>query len=377
MKNIIKIILNIFLIIALSINMLTKNYNTLIVIIALLIYGAIMFFLDGYRSFNRRNMWSVLLTIFLGCFLTISFFYMLGAFNEFVRNLSFIGYKYLKTSAWISVFVVIILTEFIRYLVMDAPKGNKRTEIITYILLFIVFVLIDLNISYKVINIKDFNSIYELFALTLCPSLTKNIFLVWTTKKYGYIPCLLYRVLIDLYIYYIPVVPKSNMLIQACMFMLLPFILYKILDGLEKERDLPKAGEKVKRGFDRIETVILLIIFVFLAGMVSREFKYSMIGVGSESMTGTIYKGDAIIYERYKGQPLNEGDIIVFRIDNVLIVHRINKRIFVDEEYGYITKGDFNASADNWVVESNMIVGVYKQKIRYIAWPSVWINEHF
>ena len=377
MKNIIKVVVYIFLIITLSINVVTRNYNNFLVLGVL--SGALIFefIIDGYRTFNRRHILTVLFVIFLGAFITLSTYYLFGTFDEFTRNLNFAGYKYIKTSAWISVFAIVILTELIRYIAMNAPKGTKLKETIINIILFVFFVMIDVCLCYKNVDIKSFNSIYDFFALTLCPSLTKNIFLMWVTKKNGYYPCLLYRVMMDLYVYLLPVVPKTNMLIQACMFMLLPFILYKIIDGIEKERELPPAHEVVKHRFDKIEAAILIIIFAILAGLVSREFKYSMIGVGSESMTGTIYKGDAIIYEKYRGQPLNEGDIIVFKIENVMIVHRINRRIFVGDDYGYITKGDFNKTEDNWIVQSNMVIGVYKQKIRYIAWPSVWINEHF
>jgi signal peptidase I len=159
--------------------------------------------------------------------------------------------------------------------------------------------------------------------------------------------------------------------------MLLPFILYKVIDGLKVEREMPKASDIRKRNWDRIETVILLTIFIILAGLVSREFKYSMIAVGSGSMTGTVNKGDAIIYERYNGQILHEGDIIVFKIDNTLIVHRIYKKFFLGDEYAYMTKGDANQSVDNWIVESNMVVGQVKKRVKYIAWPSVWINENY
>jgi signal peptidase I len=178
-------------------------------------------------------------------------------------------------------------------------------------------------------------------------------------------------------VYFLPIVPKANMLIQACMFMILPFILYKFVDGTRKERNIPKAKDVRKRWWDRVETAILLIVFTILAGLVSREFKYSMIAVGSGSMSGTIEKGDAIIYQKYKGELLHEGDIIVFKIDNTLIVHRINKKFFLGEEYVYMTKGDANSSVDNWIVESNMIVGRVEKRIRYIAWPSVWINENY
>ena len=43
----------------------------------------------------------------------------------------------------------------------------------------------------------------------------------------------------------------------------------------------------------------------------------------------------------------------------------------------YITKGDANESIDNWIVTQNDIIGVVKGKIKYIAWPSVWLTENF
>ena len=377
MKNISRILLNIILIITLSINIFNKLYDNRIVIIALLIYLVLNVLLDGYRRPNKRDLNSTLLIIGLGTILTISTFYFMGTMSEFSKNYSFILYKYLKPTVWIGIFIIVILTEFIRYITCTAPKGSKLTTKITYISLFIIFVLLDLCLSKKVLNVSSFNNMYEFFALTLCSSLTKNIFLMWVTRKNGYIPCLLYRVIIDLYVYFLPIVPKANMLIQACMFMLLPFILYKFIDGLRAEREIPKAKEVRRRIWDRIETAILLTVFVILAGLVSREFKYSMIAVGSGSMTGTINKGDAIIYEKYNGEVLHEGDIIVFKIDNTLIVHRINKKFFLGDEYAYMTKGDFNKSVDNWIVESNMIVGRVHKRIKYIAWPSVWINENY
>lgn len=377
MKNISKILLNIILIITLSINIFNKLYDNRIVLIALAIYLVLAYLLYGYRRPNKRNLENAILIVFLGSFLTISIFYFMGTFSEFSRNYSYMLYKYLKPNVWISVFAIVFLTEFVRYITCSGPKGSKLTTKIIYISLFIIFVLLDLSLSKKVLNVSSFNNVYEFFALTFCASLTKNVFLMWLTNKYGYIPCYIYRLIIDLYVYFLPIVPKANMLIQACMFMILPFILYKFVDGTRKERDIPKAKDVRKRWWDRVETAILLIVFTILAGLVSREFKYSMIAVGSGSMSGTIEKGDAIIYQKYKGELLQEGDIIVFKIDNTLIVHRINKKFFLGEEYVYMTKGDANSSVDNWIVESDMIVGRVEKRIRYIAWPSVWINENY
>ena len=377
MKNISKLLLNIILIITLSINIFNKLYDNKIVILALLIYGVINLLIDGYRRPNKRDLGNITLIVTIGCFFTISFYYFLGTFTEFSKNYAFILYKYLKTSAFLSVILIVILTELIRYITMQAPKGSKRFSRIINISLFIIFVLIDVCISQKVLNTSSFTTFYEFFALTFCASVTKNVFLMWLTYKYGYIPCIIYRVMIDLYVYFLPVVPKANMLLQAVLFMLMPFILYKIIDSVVKERALPKANDIAKKRIDRLESVFLIIIFAILASLVSREFKYSMIGVGSGSMTGTINKGDAIIYEKYDGRYLNEGEIIVFKIENTMIVHRIHKRFLANDTYYYMTKGDYNENVDNWVVEPDMILGVVKQRVLWIAWPSVWISEKY
>ena len=317
----------------------------------------------------------MLITIF--CLFTVSLIYMMGVFAKFSINYSFIGYKYIKARVWIEIFACVFLTEIIRYITVNAPKGNKWTARIINISLFLIFVLIDLGLARKTLNLGSFNSAYEFFSLTFCASVSKNLFLMWNTKKYGIMPSLIYRLIIDLYVYFLPVVPNINMLIESVLFLVLPFILYKVIDGLRTERKLEKAHDIVKRKWDKVETGILLLIFAILVSLVSREFKYSMIAVGSGSMTGTINKGDAIIYERFENNYLKEGDIIVFKMEDVMIVHRIHKKFFLGDEYAYITKGDFNDSADNWVVESDMIIGVVKQRIKYIAWPSVWINENY
>jgi len=45
-----------------------------------------------------------------------------------------------------------------------------------------------------------------------------------------------------------------------------------------------------------------------------------MLAVGSESMTGAINKGDAIIYEKYKkNDALKEGEVIVFKKNDIIL----------------------------------------------------------
>ena len=73
--------------------------------------------------------------------------------------------------------------------------------------------------------------------------------------------------------------------------------------------------------------------------VVSCRFRYGTLVIGTGSMTGTINKGDIIIYERYEKEELEIGEIIVFKTENVFVIHRIIDKKSVGEEIRYYTKG--------------------------------------
>ena len=96
-------------------------------------------------------------------------------------------------------------------------------------------------------------------------------------------------------------------------------------------------------------------------------------------MTGSINKGDAVIYKTYDERldELKKGDILVYYKGNMIVVHRIETIYSVYGENVYQTKGDNNENIDNWLVEEKDIIGVVEQRIPLIAWPSVKLNELF
>lgn len=61
----------------------------------------------------------------------------------------------------------------------------------------------------------------------------------------------------------------------------------------KKEKQL-RTGVKIK---DIIITSILAITAAGIIMLISCQFRYGILVIGSGSMTGTINKGDAIIYE--------------------------------------------------------------------------------
>ena len=112
----------------------------------------------------------------------------------------------------------------------------------------------------------------------------------------------------------------------------------------------------------RKKSIVAIIIM-----LISCKFKFGVLVIGSGSMTGTINKGDIVLYETYgKNDELKNGDIIVFIKDDLKIVHRIVDQRILGEETRYYTK------------QTNKELYKYKGDTsgsEYISKPSIPMHE--
>lgn len=128
---------------------------------------------------------------------------------------------------------------------------------------------------------------------------------------------------------------------------------------------------------DNSDIPLFLITIIFIL-FILKIFKYFPVAVLSESMKGTFSRGDTLVIEKIDDNNLKnikEYDIIYYKKDNKYIIHRI---IAVKKENGnkvFITKGDNNATEDEWKVYEEDILGIMKFSIPYTGYPAVWFNE--
>ena len=103
-----------------------------------------------------------------------------------------------------------------------------------------------------------------------------------------------------------------------------------------------------------------------------------MIAIGSNSMKEAYERGDAVIYRKIEDvHDLRVGDIIAFEKSNVVITHRIKDIINKNGVLTFKTKGDNNNSVDYFDVDSPDILGKIEYRVKYIGYPTIWINEYF
>lgn len=355
----------------------SKSLDTTLCLISLSVFLILTALLKQFKKPVLRNKTDGILVVLGTAIILMGAFYMLGFKTGFSNSYSSIFKNYISPIAWIKVFLIVGLSELIRYVVVNIECRKKFFNFSYQALMVIILFFVEMNIATKSYNFSSFNQLYEFFALIFVQSISKNLLLNYVTKRYGIKPCLCYRLIMDLYIYILPIVPKINVFIEGVILLVFPYVVYSLLKSLEDHNKLEPIRKTKKH--NKISTIIFSVVFAVLVALVSREFEYAMIAIGSGSMTGTVNKGDAIVYKKYHQDTdtLKEGDIIVYVKENVTIVHRIYRIYNLDGETVYQTKGDYNENADNWVVKKGDITGMVKFRVLLIAWPSVYLNEIF
>ena len=101
-----------------------------------------------------------------------------------------------------------------------------------------------------------------------------------------------------------------------------------------------------------------------------------MMGVGSQSMSPAVNKGDAVILKKVKkSETLEKGKIIAYSKGKKIVIHRIIEVTKAKGKVVYVTKGDANNAKDSQVVEKKQVKGVVQLRIPFIAYPTVWLTE--
>lgn len=134
----------------------------------------------------------------------------------------------------------------------------------------------------------------------------------------------------------------------------------------EKERkaETMKAAERAGR---------LLLTALALAGALVCLLPtggISVYAVLSGSMEPEIPTG-GLVFTNTKDKTPREGDIITYRLGEVLVTHRV-----VGKENGaYITRGDANNGADPAAVEPEQIVGTVTGSVPFLGYAAVFLKQ--
>lgn len=331
----------------------------------------ISYILLGYtknRSITKKQTIQFILIYCLLYFILIYFLGIITGFNT-------VPYSHKIISIIKNIFLpitLIISKEFIRYMLIFKNRFSKRNVL----LINFIFTLIDIV---TVIDLYQFNTALLVFTFigeVVLTSIYNNSLESLISYNNGPIPPIIFRLIMELYVYFVPIIPNLGIYLKTVITVCLPVLLILCLNKLcYNYKNVSKKKVSISKMYI---TIPLVIIFISVCSLVSGIFKYKIVAVASNSMIPVFERGDAVIYEKVNSvSNLNVGDILVFEQNDVIYIHRIVEIVYKNKEYNIYTKGDNNAYQDDFITTSKDVVGVVRQEVKYIGYPTIWVTELF
>lgn len=367
--KVIEYILAIIICIVTFFNLFLANaqIQRILLTIFLLVYTIIVIKIFKFKKVDNMHKKKIIILILGLSIIYIFLLYLIGIFSGFYKNTHSLDTSFFSTV--LPYIIMVICSEIIRQIFV--LKGNKKTTI----LITIGLVLVEITTYLTDYHIRNLNEMLIIIGYIGFSAISINILCNYIVKRYGIIPNILYRIITTIYIYTFIILPNIYMFFQSIYRIVYPYIIYILFDDFFEKNQFRETPKNKK--ISQISLIISIIIMVSIVMLISCKFKYGMLVVGSSSMTGTIDKGDAVVFEKYDNQKLEIGQVIVFIKDNTKTIHSIENIVVKNNEKIYYTKGTNNEQRDEGYRIDADIIGVVKFKIIDIGWPTIWINDLF
>lgn len=199
------------------------------------------------------------------------------------------------------------------------------------------------------------------------PSLACSALLTAILFYGGLWPTLLYALATGALPALIPLTPAVNEGVTAMTNLVLPMIFLIILDcDADTEKKEKSSGPLAWAPF----TALLLLLVAFFMGFLP----WQPVAVATGSMEPDISVGDMVVYSRLEQAALQPGDVIAFRRDGQIIIHRIAELDRQDGRTVYITRGDANNANDEGYVLPDDVLGRVIFTVPGLGRLTLWLH---
>ncbi len=314
----------------------------------------IIFYQQDLKLLNKKevNFTLNISIIFLILYLATGFIF---GFNKSPYNHTLI---YIFKSLW-KIILPIVGMEIMRYKLIKSNKNNS------FIIALVTIIIIISEINFKALLLAHNIIFFHYLVSIIIPTIAQNILFTYLSLKTHYNVPIIIRIFNEVPKFFLPFIPYSNWFIEGAFAIIKVLIIYYLFKYFifNKKTIHRFSNFSIVYPLTIISSILLVL---FMLGI----FNYQPIAILSNSMNPLFGRGDVVIYKNKKN--ILPGDIIVFKYESQIIIHRV---ISINEYY--ITKGDANESVDYIKVKKEDIKGVYQFHIKYLGYPSIWLNEFF
>lgn len=302
----------------------------------------------------------------------ILIYFLSGLFFTYGKNPYSIGIKGTIYNLY-SVGLVILCREYIRYkLINNIPKKDMK---IGFVLIVAVFSIQDIVSSSIQMNFS-IQYIFKVIFSIVIPCIMKNCLYTYISQHSKYTISTFFEMILYFIQWIPPILPKTpwifNTMIDVCIpFVLLMHCIYYI--ETKDLRNIVKEKRPVKpKGFGPMAIIVIVVVWFFIG-----IFPIKPMGIATGSMVPELKIGDLVFIKKCGKDQIGVNDILEYKGEERTVVHRVIKKYEDGGKTFFITKGDNNSDPDSEPVNEEQAEGKVIAKIRYLAYPTVWITRLF
>ena len=341
-----------------------KGYLAITFLLLILIACVALFGFSRKKGYYSNYAFLVVLTVLMASGILI---YLLGLLLGFSKGYGFFNRI---VSSIIPIVGVVLFSELIRKTISDVSFTNKKSFIISSIALALFQVSFEFNTSV----LRESYSIFVFISTVILPVFAESFLCTYLVYKSSYKNSILFRIVVELYLYILPIIPNLGYYIFAFIKIMVPFIIFSIINRtvLQEER----SRKIIRKNNIVIFSIPFLLASFILVILVSGIFQYKLVAIATNSMSQTFSRGDAVLIEYTSPSEIEVGDVMAFRHNNIIVTHRVvevTKRN--DTDISFRTKGDANDHIDGYVISSDEVIGKINFVVKYIGYPTILMNE--
>lgn len=349
------------------INVIASKYRIFIAITFLLVLLIVSYLIFGLRKDNSYNKNSSIRIVISKLMIFGIISYLLGIILGFNKGFAYSFQSLLY--GIIPTILLVIITEVLRFILLNNAFGHKKT-IILFTILIIVF-----NSITKIGVIDTRYKLYLFIVTTVLPLIAIESLCSYLVMKVGPVSGIVLKLVLGLYPFILPIVPNLGDYLKTVIDVILAYSVYTTINKglLEYE----KNDKYIDKFNIRIITYPVIAVLVIIIILVSGIFKFQLVAIASNSMNPVFYRGDVLLIEKCDIDTIDVGDILVFKNNNSVVTHRVIKREVVNNSIKLTTKGDNNKAKDDIISTSSNVIGKAHFAIKYMGYPTIWLNELF
>ena len=366
----IEVLMLLFLIFNIFISSIFTSANVNYILFWLIIL-AILILTVGFEKARHLYKTDIIQLIFIYTVTYLVITYLFGLFFGFIRSPYTLTVKGL-TQSLLPALILMFAQELTRYIIVSKSKEKK----IFMALMMIIFIAFEIVLGIKGYSLQTGIGIFEFLVILVIPTIVTNLLLTYICYKGGYKPVILYRLILEISLFIIPIYPELGIYIGGIFDIVFPLIVFLNINSFyAKTKAIVVRSSKISKFLFWIPTTVLFISMIML---ISGLFKVHAIAIATGSMEPNIKVGDAVIIEKLNDEEIKKleiGQVIVYENERKMIVHRIVDLFYQDGTLVFQTKGDNNEEADTHYVKINHVKGAVRYRMPYIGYPSVWLGQ--